>query len=392
MKQLTFDLSRDQSLAEFFASLEQCKNKNYLTHALHPYPAKFIPQIPRVLIEQLAPKDGIVWDPMCGSGTTLVEAALNGRNAIGTDINPVAVLVSTAKTSPLDANDYADLASLQAQLTQAAALIRNDLPAFETRVRRDHFPDFQNRSHWFHDVVTRELTYIRDSIYGLESKKAKVLALCTFSAIIVVVSNQESETRWCAKPMDVQPGACIERFAAKLGVAIDRVRAFSAATKSRVEVTLADARMAPVLSGSVDVVITSPPYANAHDYYLYNKLRLFWLGHEVAPVQSAEIGSRNRHSDRKEEIDVYLSEMREVFGEIARALRRGGRAAIVVADAIIRSQFYHMDRLFHELAQSQELSPVECYRFSHKRFNSSFQAGFGTRQQKMTHVLVYRRL
>jgi tRNA G10 N-methylase Trm11 len=54
------------------------------THGIHPYPAKFIPQIPRALIAALHPRDGTaVMDPFCGSGTTLVEAAAEGLPAIG---------------------------------------------------------------------------------------------------------------------------------------------------------------------------------------------------------------------------------------------------------------------------------------------------------------------
>lgn len=72
---------------------------NYLTHGLHPYPAKFIPQIPNALIQELSSVGDTVADIFCGSGTTLLEALTLKRNAIGIDANPLSALISRAKTA-----------------------------------------------------------------------------------------------------------------------------------------------------------------------------------------------------------------------------------------------------------------------------------------------------
>jgi len=81
--------------------LDSFKDKSYLTHNFHSYPAKFVPQIPRIVIEKLSKPGDIVLDPFCGSGTTLVEAKLTGRHSIGLDINPISILSSKCKTTPL---------------------------------------------------------------------------------------------------------------------------------------------------------------------------------------------------------------------------------------------------------------------------------------------------
>lgn len=60
---------------------------SYLTHSLHPYPAKFPPQLPKMILAQFGKKGQTVLDPFCGSGTTLVEANLHCLNAIGVDVN-----------------------------------------------------------------------------------------------------------------------------------------------------------------------------------------------------------------------------------------------------------------------------------------------------------------
>src|SRR5205823_8637266 len=72
---------------------------NYLTHGIHPYPAKFIPQIPNALIQELSSIGDTVADIFCGSGTTLVEALTLKRHALGIDANPLACLISRAKTA-----------------------------------------------------------------------------------------------------------------------------------------------------------------------------------------------------------------------------------------------------------------------------------------------------
>ncbi len=75
---------------------------SYLTHGLHDYPARMIPQIARRLIERYSPKGGRVLDPFCGSGTTLVEARLMGRDSVGSDVNPFALLLAKVKSTPID--------------------------------------------------------------------------------------------------------------------------------------------------------------------------------------------------------------------------------------------------------------------------------------------------
>ena len=73
----------------------------YLTHNFHPYPAKFIPQIPNLTIKWFTKKNETVFDPFCGSGTSLVEAKLLGRKSIGVDIHPLGVFMSKVKTTKI---------------------------------------------------------------------------------------------------------------------------------------------------------------------------------------------------------------------------------------------------------------------------------------------------
>jgi DNA modification methylase len=371
-------------LERFFSRLDECRDKTPHVHGLHPYPAKFIPHIPRALIQALARPDDVVLDPMCGSGTTLVEATLSGHRALGVDLNPIATLVSRAKVATLTPEDRLALRTVVGTLHAAG----KDAAAGRARVAQ--VPSFHNRDKWFAKNVANELAYAKSLITSSLEGAGRDVALCALSATLVAVSNQESETRWCAKPREVRSGTTLAKIAAKITDAADRIASYQNLGPSPAEIYTADARELPLEDGSIGAVVTSPPYANSHDYYLYNKLRMFWLGEDVAHVQRNEIGSRNRHSDMKESIDTYVESMTQVLRECRRVTRDGGILAVVVADSVIRREFFDMSEIYDALAHQTGFAREEVHRFGHRKFNSSFQRGFGTKREKQTHVLVYR--
>jgi site-specific DNA-methyltransferase (cytosine-N4-specific) len=371
--------AEEDTLQGFFERIHECRDKRAGTHGLHPYPAKFIPHIPRMLIHELTKPGQVVLDPLCGSGTTLVEAAMLGRRSIGSDINPIATLVSQAKTLRLSGVGAREVRELIWSLAQSPTPLASA-------------PDFPNRQHWFAEEIAQELAGILREVGRLSSRDAKIVALCSFSAIIVGVSRQESETRWAAKEKPLAKGEVRRRFIATLSEALARSLAYTSAVSETPIVMRADARTLPIGENIVDFVVTSPPYANSHDYYLYNKLRMFWLGFDVATVQEAEIGSRNKHSDQKLDINHYLDNMTGVLSEMRRVLAPSGVAAVVVGDAVIRGAFHDMAHEFATIASSVGLTLGRSYAFDHKRFTSAFQNGFGTRQVKQTHVLLFQKV
>ena len=75
---------------------------NYASHSIHAFAAKFPPQLPRIFIEGLTDLGETILDPMMGSGTTIVEAFLRNRKAVGLDIDPLALLICRVKTMPVD--------------------------------------------------------------------------------------------------------------------------------------------------------------------------------------------------------------------------------------------------------------------------------------------------
>ena len=78
------------------------KDTSYISHGYHRYPAKFIPQLARRCILENSDENDLVADTFCGCGTTILESLIYGRKVVGTDINPVATLISKAKTTPIE--------------------------------------------------------------------------------------------------------------------------------------------------------------------------------------------------------------------------------------------------------------------------------------------------
>src|SRR3989338_8936038 len=98
-----------------------CKT-NHATHDFHPYPAKFIPQIPNNLIKIFTKENEVVYDPFCGSGTTVVESVLEHRRAIGNDANPLAVLISKVKSTPLSERKIGLIENALSKIVQSITL------------------------------------------------------------------------------------------------------------------------------------------------------------------------------------------------------------------------------------------------------------------------------
>ena len=172
------------------------------THGIHPYPAKFIPELPREIIRECTKERNIVLDPFCGSGTTLLEACIAGRKSIGIDSNPVAALISRAKTTALTVCEQEQILSI------ANRLSKMDL----TEIKAAWIPAVQNLEHWFQKNVITELSWLKQFILDNSSGNLQVFLLCIFSSIIVKVSNQESNTRYAAIEKNLTEGAVIAAF------------------------------------------------------------------------------------------------------------------------------------------------------------------------------------
>jgi SAM-dependent methyltransferase len=192
----------------------------FLTHGLHPYPAKFIPQIPERLILELSREGDIVADVFCGSGTTLVEALRLNRHAIGFDASPLACLITRAKTARFGLGDKPLLATLIAQAKEMADAIGNagktlfsPPGSFRSKAPR---PNAEMIEFWFEPFVVEELAEILSWCKAIYQEPARTVALTAFSSIVVAVSRQDSDTRYVRREKRMAPGEVMAKFARSL--------------------------------------------------------------------------------------------------------------------------------------------------------------------------------
>ncbi len=305
-------------------------------HSLHPYPAKFVPQLARQAILTLSLPGEIVLDPFSGGGTTAVEAAAAGRHCLAIDANPVGNAITQAKVTPLSAADTRALKHLEATLL---ALQRSDLTAGPDV----WLPSIPKVEKWYRSDIFHALGLIHAQIAALERQRARALAQVAFIQAAARLSFQDSETRYASRPRDMDlleaPRAVIAELRRMRGL----VPRTPAPTADGIQIVEGDSRdpssfeLAPESAG---LVITSPPYPNAYDYHLYHRFRLFWLGRDPAELRRVEIGSHLKGQAHARPAETYLVDLRAVLENCFNALAPGRYAVVVAGDGMFGGQIF----------------------------------------------------
>jgi len=285
------------------------------THGFHTYPARMHPDAAAALI-QACP--GPVHDPFCGGGTVLVEGLLAGRETTGTDLSPIAVLVSGARTAPHDL--VTPMRSASRKITEAARL-RVDVEV----------PELAER--WFQPHVAQELGRIRDGIAQADAAVQPLLR-ALLSSIIIKCSFRKSDTQNRRETHHRAPGTTAILFHKKtreLGRWLDALP-----EGPRPAVQLGDARR-DTPAKDCGLVLTSPPYPGVYDYLPMQQLRAAWLDLELGPPSAAEVGSRRsfRAKGRKDALRQWREDTSAWIGQQARCLAPGGKMVIVVGDGLV---------------------------------------------------------
>ncbi len=315
----------------------------YLTHGLHPYPAKFIPQIPNALIQELSSVGETIGDIFCGSGTTLLEALQLKRNAVGIDANPLACLISKAKSTSLTPADFevlSDHRSRCMELVVSAESRTGDIfhngQLFTSSAWR---PPSNVCEFWFFPHVVEELAELRHIIDNLPNNETKTICSVTFARIIVTVSKQDSDTRYVRREKKIEPGGVVRLYLSQLDSAIAAVKEISDLIEDRFscKVINADILDQPETE-QLDLVVTSPPYPNAYSYHLYHRTRLIWLGYDPGKFKKIEIGSHRKYSSKSQNRatpETFQQEFGKIFHWLRERLRDGRYACFVIGDSTI---------------------------------------------------------
>lgn len=415
-----------------------------LTHYLFRYPAKFHPPVVRKLIASYTDEGDVLYDPFCGSGTLLVEALIAGRHSLGSDVDPVAVFVSTVKSRPLtERNLRRDLNVLLPLIEghrrgadEYDRLQFDDLS--DDEYARDvgslWVPDIPKIRHWFRRYVIVDLARLLHEIQEapIASASRRFFSL-VFASIIRSASNADPvpvsglEVTSHMKRRDAE-GRVIDPFALWTKAtekAIIDMASFVAAVAEGVgaSAVAADATALPaaIRRRDVSAVITSPPYHGAVDYYRRHKLEMFWLRliadhdgrlrllqryigrtkvaarhplvRDVVKLPPSErvVEAQMREVDpvRADAFRHYCVAMGRVFAQLAHVLSESAPAMFVVGHSVWRGSSLNTSDLFAELARPYfELEEVLDYPVKNRYMSYARHNGASIDHE---YVLVLRR-
>ena len=371
-------------------------DSNYSPHSWHPFSAKFPPRLPQFFIECLSDPYDVIFDPMLGSGTTLVEAVRLRRHAVGCDIDPLSRMIAAAKLTSVDAVSalqagYRIIDSAKCDYWENCDRLERDLERrFDPKTR-----EFVN--YWFLPQQQLELLALLQRIETLPRGGIREFLKVVFSSTIIAKSGGVSLARDLAhtrphKDPHKKPKSAFVEFTKRLernvaalaksdltvGQGAESQNAVHPAIEVApldgteganpndsdysVSIRVASADRTGLPSDSIDLIVTSPPYANnAIDYMRAHKFSLVWfgwkindltrirsqyLGHDaISGVKYANLPDQCEktlkvlaESDTRKALTLrrYFGEMSAVIAEMWRVLKKGRAAVIVIGTSNLR--------------------------------------------------------
>jgi DNA modification methylase len=294
----------------------------YSTHGLFPYRGKFHPQLIKGLLNILGvEKSETLLDPMAGSGTANVEAALMGINSIACDVSPFCQLMINVKYEAL---------------TIDLNLLEN-LP-FDTSKLFDFFKKGN---------VLKRIGQVKE----VEKQKVYNLAFLAWLDALgyskrVVRSNHE------------------QLFAKVFPRYIETVKStlknpyFNQNEIGKVEILeKSEALKIDLPNESVDCVITSPPYSFAIDYVENDKDQLEFLGYNTKELKTKLIGLKGKYKSDK--LNTYFLDMDKVCCEISRVLKKDKYFAMIIGSNTNQTGGIRLEQTIIESAKKYDLPLVK---------------------------------
>lgn len=267
----------------------------YLTHWIYPYKGKFHPQMIRALLNIIGLKKGdIVLDPFIGSGTMAVEAQLLGINSIGIDISPLCVLQTRVKTECLEV------------ITQ--------IEEYQDRIFNEMRPSLFNP----------ENLNLPEAIARIPEEKVR-----NFYKLAELLAHSDKARR--GKDF-------FKSFVTNAQLMLASVKDYKDISQKlqlnlgKVAIEVGDARKLPLEDGSVDGIITSPPYSIALDYVSNDAHAFKALGYNLLELRERFIGVRGTGLAK---VRLYNEDLRESLKEMYRALKPSKFCVIVLGNATL---------------------------------------------------------
>ena len=370
-------------------TLTTLKSKNWdfkkvdtkrMTHGIHKYPARMVPQMTTELLKTFSKKNDLVLDPFMGSGTVITEALVLKRKAIGSDLNPLARLIAEVRTTPIS----------QKKLLEMKRFLEVQFREYNSKknIKLGEELEKANIEYWFKKNAIKKIYHIKNSIGNnyFKPKEISFLKIC-FSMTIRFSSNlREKEYKvHRMKEEDLKihnPNPfklffdIFDDYSLKLNNLYSHMKEGN--IKKNVNILSEDARnLKKIKSNSIDFILTSPPYGDSRTtvaYGQFSRYPLLWLGMAKEKVFSLDeilLGGKktNREDieiksktlketltliseyDRKRAkdtenfmIDLYLS-----IKEMGRVLKKGAFSCIVIGNRAVRTIRVPTDKIIREM-------------------------------------------
>ena len=357
-------MKRDQD------TMTKCREKSVYEilgrRPVHPFPARMAPGLALDVIAECRSSMRVL-DPMSGSGTVLAVAHSKGHQAVGIDLDPLAVLISKVWTTAIDLEAVREIA---VRVLEDARRIFASLPTRDAYPKNADSETRQFTRYWFDDYARRQLTSLAKAIEATQDRTIREALWCAFSRLII------SKQSGASLAMDLSHSRPHRKFNRapekpfrKFLSAVNRVTTNCIDSRSRTlgpaaQVYEGDARHLDILDESVDLVITSPPYLNAIDYFRCSKFSLVWMGYSIGGLRClraktvgtevgmnpcddqvtetilSELNLQPKLPARQEAILArYIRDMQRSVGETSRVLADDGKAVYVIGENTVRGTF-----------------------------------------------------
>jgi len=309
-------------------------------HRLHPYLGKFVPQLVEIFLRKFFRPGQVIYDPFCGSGTTLVEANALGMPTLGCDISEFNCLLTRVKTDEYDIQtmnrEVLDILEQTSRLTESRPLFADASEDLEEQIETDN----EYLLNWYAPQALKELLTYRALIprYQYQDLLKIILSRSARSARLVphydldFPKQPQREPYWCYKhSRECRPVQEALKFLSRYSLdTIRRIKEFSVVRKDTQVVVLHDDARTVELPTKIDGVFTSPPYVGLIDYHEQHRYAYELLG--LSDNRGKEIGPASNGTSQAAR-EEYSHEIARAFEHTASYLRDGGIVIIVVNDS-----------------------------------------------------------
>ena len=284
-----------------------------------------------------------------GSGTTLVESKVLGRNAIGIDVNPLACLISKVKTTIIQKPALVEISKILMLLKEDIFDLHCNNTTFNRGEKRTIICNSNSKTlhpniqKWYHQNVIHELLTIKYRLDNVENQDVKDFLLVSFSSILRSVSNATSGFGNLMINKQALPKTRIyEKFALVVRCMLKSMSEYNVeATNSDIRIVNHDSRRIEFINDeTIDFICTHPPYMAAVPYAEYQKLSLWWLGFSQYELEKRLIGGRRSRVDTP---DRFFHDINISLIEMKRILRKKKYCCIIIGNPVYNGKIWKLN-------------------------------------------------